>query len=370
MYQQNKKSMQSTANIEQVILRNLRSLTIEKLQEVLEFTERLRQTFTTELPTSKLSLCEIAAMPLTERHQHIAPFIVKTTNDFLNEPELTEFSVLDTEDWETEFSFLGDYDMNDNKLFSRTHIDFLHEFSMYSSRNPKDSLIKMRVALKEKRTVVAVDIIKNMIRTNASGFTSDLFITKFYLDILNGQQIDIFNAVYDSSYTTQPYFLNIINEEYANLKKFLSNKNTDGAKLTSLKTSITTQLIDSIAAKYKNKVIYIDFWAPWCGPCMNEMPFTKEIQEYFKNEKVVFLFLASRCKEDSWKSTIVNKKLTGEHILLTDDQFNILSSILGINGIPHYSLIDKRGNINLKNAPRPSDKIELKNEIEKLLKNK
>lgn len=102
MYQQNKKSMQSTANIEQVILRNLRSLPIEKLQEVLEFTERLRQTFATELPTSKLSLCEIAAMPLTERHQHIAPFIVKTTNDFLNEPELTEFSVLDTEDWETD----------------------------------------------------------------------------------------------------------------------------------------------------------------------------------------------------------------------------------------------------------------------------
>lgn len=268
------------------------------------------------------------------------------------------------------FSFLGDYDMNDNKLFSRTHIDFLHELSMYSSRNPKDSLIKARVALKEKQTAVAGDILKNMIRTNVSGFTCDLFTTKFYLDILNGQQIDIFNAVYDSGYTTQPYFLNTINEEYINLKKLLSNKNTDGAKLSSLKTSITTQLIDSIAAKYKNKVIYVDFWAPWCSPCMQEMPFSKEIQEYYKNENVVFLFLASRCKEDSRKSTIANKKLTGEHMLLTDDQFNVLSSILGISGIPHYSLIDKSGKIYMKNAPRPSDIIELKNEIEKLIKNK
>lgn len=102
MYQQNKKSMQSTANIEQTILRNLRSLPTEKQQEVLEFTERLQQALNIELPKPKLSLREIAVMPLTERHQHITPLIPQTVNDFLNEPELTEFSVLDTEDWEPE----------------------------------------------------------------------------------------------------------------------------------------------------------------------------------------------------------------------------------------------------------------------------
>ncbi|GBO55575.1 prevent host death protein, Phd antitoxin [Pseudanabaena sp. lw0831] len=92
--------MQSTANIEQIILRNLRSLPLEKLQEVLEFTERLRQTSNTKNAESKLSLREIALMPIAERHHHITPFITNTANDFLSEPELTEFSVLDTEDWE------------------------------------------------------------------------------------------------------------------------------------------------------------------------------------------------------------------------------------------------------------------------------
>lgn len=94
--------MQSTASIEQIILQNLRSLPINKLQEVLEFTEKLRQNFATEFPTSKCSLREIAAMPVTERHQYVSPFIEKTADDFLNEPELTEFSVLDAEDWESE----------------------------------------------------------------------------------------------------------------------------------------------------------------------------------------------------------------------------------------------------------------------------
>ena len=94
--------MQSTANIEQIILRNLRSLPTEKQQEVLEFTERLQHALNIELPKPKPSLREIAAMPLAERYQHITPFIPQTVNDFLNEPELTESSVLDTEDWESE----------------------------------------------------------------------------------------------------------------------------------------------------------------------------------------------------------------------------------------------------------------------------
>jgi len=87
--------MQSTTNIEQSILQNLRSLPIAKQQEVLKFTERLRET----LPVAvKLSLRELAAMPLAQRNQYIVPFIQKIADDFLNDPELTEFSILDTED--------------------------------------------------------------------------------------------------------------------------------------------------------------------------------------------------------------------------------------------------------------------------------
>ncbi|CBN57471.1 MULTISPECIES: hypothetical protein [Kamptonema] len=47
-----------------------------------------------------LSLQEIARLPVTERHQLLAPFIAATAEYFLTDPELTEFSVLDGEDWE------------------------------------------------------------------------------------------------------------------------------------------------------------------------------------------------------------------------------------------------------------------------------
>ena len=102
---------------------------------------------------------------------------------------------------------------------------------------------------------------------------------------------------------------------------------------------------------------------------MYEMPFLKAIQEHFKNDEVVFLFLANRCNQDSWKSTIAKEELTGEHILLADDEFNVLAELLNIKGIPHYTLIDKKRNIVLIDAPRPSDKDKLIAEISKQINN-
>jgi hypothetical protein len=70
--------MQNTANIEQIILNNLRQLPPEKQQEVLDFTEVLQQKLTTtKTKTSSPSLKEIAAMPLTQRHQHLASSFLK-----------------------------------------------------------------------------------------------------------------------------------------------------------------------------------------------------------------------------------------------------------------------------------------------------
>ncbi len=50
-----------------------------------------------------MSLQHIAKLPLEERHKLIAPYVAAMAEDFLNDPELTEFSVLDGEDWENEY---------------------------------------------------------------------------------------------------------------------------------------------------------------------------------------------------------------------------------------------------------------------------
>lgn len=113
--------MAETINFEQALLEKLRQLPMEKQQEVLDFAQFLvqkaeqKKQFTSESsesnsssatePTLKLSLREIARLPIAERHKILAPFIPATAEDFLTYPELTEFSVLDGEDWETEYDY-------------------------------------------------------------------------------------------------------------------------------------------------------------------------------------------------------------------------------------------------------------------------
>ncbi|MEH2240749.1 DUF2281 domain-containing protein [Nostoc sp.] len=110
--------MSETINIEQAVLDNLRILSNDKQQEVLDFVEFLVQktgnrkqldskdsddSISSNLQQQKrLSLREIARLPVAERHKILEPFIAATAEDFLNDPELTEFAVLDGEDWEIE----------------------------------------------------------------------------------------------------------------------------------------------------------------------------------------------------------------------------------------------------------------------------
>lgn len=92
--------MPSTAHLEQALLNHLRHLPPEKQQEVLDFAEFLRQkVLSNPAPPTKPSLQQLASLPLSQRHQVLEPFIVESAEDFKTDPELTEFSALDSEDW-------------------------------------------------------------------------------------------------------------------------------------------------------------------------------------------------------------------------------------------------------------------------------
>jgi len=72
------------------------------------------------MPKEKhLSLKEIAKLPVAERHKMLEPFMAATAEDFLTDPELTEFSVLDGEDWEIKShdAFLKGYAPEDEGLY-------------------------------------------------------------------------------------------------------------------------------------------------------------------------------------------------------------------------------------------------------------
>lgn len=266
------------------------------------------------------------------------------------------------------YAFLEEYNMGDGTSFSTMHVQFLNNYYNYVTQHPKEAVIKVNNYISKGDIILAANVWKNLILQKTSGFTRNLFLTRFYQDIIEGKQLRLFDAIYDSTDLTDSYFTSIIDRNYKLAQDFLANQNTNGANLKKINSEIVKDLLDTITTKYANKVIYIDFWATWCSPCLAEIPNSKLLQQEYKDKDIVFLFLANRSSEDAWKATIANKELTGEHILLTNDQYNILAAKFNITGIPHYVLIDKQGNIISKNAPRPSPKNQIKLEINRLLK--
>lgn len=96
-------------------------------------------------------------------------------------------------------------------------------------------------------------------------------------------------------------------------------------------------------SKYFGKPMLVNFWADWCGPCMNEMPeMYEEYKEYKKKVRFLFVNVDSDSASDA-KATL--KKKTGGDMPAYIDYNYSASSALGISSIPRTILIDKKGYI-------------------------
>lgn len=113
----------------------------------------------------------------------------------------------------------------------------------------------------------------------------------------------------------------------------------------------------------KGKVIYIDLWATWCGPCMKEMPRFEELKAHFKNDSsVAFVSLSIDDNEDGWKNSVNSRHAKGRQWLINREKL----SAYHIVGIPRVLLIDKNFKMAEMNGPLPSDK-QVTQKIESLL---
>ncbi|MEL6631138.1 MAG: TlpA disulfide reductase family protein [Bacteroidota bacterium] len=108
---------------------------------------------------------------------------------------------------------------------------------------------------------------------------------------------------------------------------------------------------------YKGKVVYLDFWASWCGPCRGEMPYSKKLKAKFEGKDVVFLYVSIDNTKDAWLKGIEDMQIEGEHAFAPGFQHEVPKSY-GVEGIPAYFLINKDGTIANSRPARPSnDKI-------------
>ena len=104
---------------------------------------------------------------------------------------------------------------------------------------------------------------------------------------------------------------------------------------------------------YKGKVLFVDFWATWCMPCLGEMPFFNELSKKYPN--VQFVGVSLDDNTEVWLNKLKGDSDHGK-VLELFSKDPLVRTGWDITGIPRFLLIDKDFKIISASAPRPSQK--------------
>ncbi len=158
-----------------------------------------------------------------------------------------------------------------------------------------------------------------------------------------------------------------IKTEYRLEKVFLENiLFIEGMRVTNeVPKTEAGLLFDAIMKKYRGKVVFVDFWATWCAPCLAGIEQMKPLKEEMADKDVVFVYITyPGSPKNTWDNMIPGIK--GEHYRVSEEEWRSISNLFGITGIPHYTLVDKSGVVVNRHLMQRSNEF-VKLEISKYL---
>lgn len=123
----------------------------------------------------------------------------------------------------------------------------------------------------------------------------------------------------------------------------------------------------------RGKVVYLDIWGTWCGPCRMELAYTPELKQRFAGQDVAFLYLDmdEEEKDSKWREFIKVNGMSGWHLRKNKTAIEAFWKELlpagATIGYPTYFIFDKNGKLAVAQALRPSDGEALYEQIEEVL---
>ena len=182
----------------------------------------------------------------------------------------------------------------------------------------------------------------------------DIYIARFlYRDLDVGRQpLAPAMIAFAEQQVKNPAALNIVKTLN---DKYLAIQNMDISKLTILKSnddvanmSDGEKILRKIIEPYKGKIILLDIWGTWCGPCKEALSHSAEEYERLKGFDIVYLYLANRSSDEVWKNVIKEYNVIGDNVVhynLPQDQQSAVENYLNVHGWPTYKLFDRNGNL-------------------------
>ncbi|WP_299526976.1 TlpA disulfide reductase family protein [uncultured Lutibacter sp.] len=194
-------------------------------------------------------------------------------------------------------------------------------------------------------TLASFEIIDTEI--NNQKIKDELAYTTMKFAINRTKNLDEVYSKYMSIEKNEEY-RNEIEETYLNLKKLSKGAISPTFELYDINDKLV-RLKD-----LKGKLVYIDIWATWCIPCVQEMPALKELEKEFRNKEIYLVSICYGDTKERFRKMVKEKELGGLQLFSPDNDIPFFKEYI-LRGIPRFILIDKEGKIIDANAYKPSD---------------
>jgi thiol-disulfide isomerase/thioredoxin len=155
-------------------------------------------------------------------------------------------------------------------------------------------------------------------------------------------------------------FLNIVQDP--DYRKYITNLNRDDHNGMLAKDLEIYNLngeafsFADLIERNAGKNIYIDFWASWCSPCIDEFPSSLLLAKKYANKDIAFIYVSLDKNRNLWESAMKRLGINQKESFLIPTAFSSkLASRFKISSIPRYILIGKNGMVIHSDELRPGD---------------
>ena len=184
--------------------------------------------------------------------------------------------------------------------------------------------------------------------------TQDIFLCRYFCHSLKGECKPLDKSLLDfaEEHIHAPAALSAVramNDKYEQLTHFMLD-NEDCFKSNDIVKGMTDgeEIFQKIIEPYRGRVILVDVWGTWCGPCKAQLSHCQEEYERLKDFDVVYLYLANRSSDQGWKNVATEYKVAGKNVVhynLPEHQQKAVEDYLGVQGFPTNIVFGRDGTL-------------------------
>lgn len=258
-------------------------------------------------------------------------------------PDSTDYSMLDKVDMNNGYHLMFDNYAAIISTYIRTNLD---KIDQYKEAAKKSVAERLPLEFKYIDSLISNQTIRDYIKMNT--LKDEITYGDFYT------LTDVVKLFNESCQT--PCYKKLVNAAFDKKMQLAPGKNAPDFKYADINGK------EYALSDFKGKLVYIDFWATWCGPCRHELPYLEKLQEKFHNKNIVFMSVSLDDNVKAWDKMVKEKKMKGIQLHADGAWASDAAKRFQIHSIPTFYLIGADGTIIRPNAPRPSSE-----EIENLI---